>query len=284
MTGRDLNPAGAVDPAGELAGVLTWLWTSVAEPVLASLPPGGRVWWCPTGALSVFPLHAAGDGVVAVIDLVVSSYTSSLRALAESQTRPVTSPRDARLLLVAVPDAPHQAHLPHVRPEVERVARGYAGDRTTLADSAATRERVLAELPGHSSVHFACHGGQDLAHPSRGGLYLSDAMMTVADVADRITARADLAFLSACQTAISGTTLLDESIHLAAALQTIGFRHVVATLWSIFDDTSPEIAQRFYADLPALGPARALHEALTRARRDHPDAVTVWAPYVHIGP
>ena len=49
--------------------VLDWLWDAVAEPVLAVLgrtgppsdgEPGPRVWWCPTGPLTVLPIHAAG--------------------------------------------------------------------------------------------------------------------------------------------------------------------------------------------------------------------------------
>ena len=49
--------------------VLDWLWDVIAGPVLTALghtgPPGPgdpwpRVWWCPTGPLTVLPIHAAG--------------------------------------------------------------------------------------------------------------------------------------------------------------------------------------------------------------------------------
>ena len=49
--------------------VLDWLWDDIAEPVLHALGhvstpgtgvPWPRVWWCPTGVLSLLPVHAAG--------------------------------------------------------------------------------------------------------------------------------------------------------------------------------------------------------------------------------
>ena len=66
------SPAATSAPKGRevaLAGVLGWLGDRVTGPVLDHLgytitPPAGapwpRVWWCPSGALSLLPLHAAG--------------------------------------------------------------------------------------------------------------------------------------------------------------------------------------------------------------------------------
>jgi hypothetical protein len=287
-----------------IRNVLNWLWTAVAYPALNALgavrdtePTATpiRVWWCPTGALSVFPLHAAAPrdkpatSRHAVIDHVISSYTPTLRALIDARARP-RSNETPGLLLMAVPDFPGQYYLPNAVPETERIQSIYRGECTTLVRAQATRQRALQELPQHLWVHFSCHGGQDFARPSQGGLLLNDTMLTVQDIAERVSAQADLAFLSACQTAISGTALLDESIHLAAALQTMGFRHVIATLWSIYDSTSPEIAVSVYEFLQRKGhpdarqAAAALHEALLQARRSRPGDPTVWAPYIHIGP
>ena len=43
------------------------LWSSVVEPVATTLqndiqlPPGSRIWWCPTSKFTTLPLHAAGS-------------------------------------------------------------------------------------------------------------------------------------------------------------------------------------------------------------------------------
>lgn len=100
----------------------------------------------------------------------------------------------------------------------------------------------------------------------------------------------ELAFLSACQTATGSTQAPDEAIHLAAAIQLLGYRHVIATLWSIYDSPAPDIADTVYAALTATGrpdanyAAHALHHAVTALRAKYPTEPLAWAPYLHTGP
>jgi hypothetical protein len=93
-----------VDPTA-LTRVLRWLWDAVTGPVLdhlgyrsspddSSSPQSWpRVWWIPTGSLTLLPLHAAGHHDDppgerrSVLDRVVSSYTPSVRALADARQR-----------------------------------------------------------------------------------------------------------------------------------------------------------------------------------------------------
>lgn len=90
MTRGSLNIPGA---GILMSQILEWLWDAVARPVLDALgfhkPPAGplwpRVWWIPTGLLSLLPLHAAGrhqsSSYDSVIDRVVSSYSPCITAL-----------------------------------------------------------------------------------------------------------------------------------------------------------------------------------------------------------
>jgi CHAT domain-containing protein len=100
---------------------------------------------------------------------------------------------------------------------------------------------------------------------------------------------AELAYLSACETATGSPLLADESVHLAAAMLLLGYRHVVGTLWSVHDATAPLIAGAFYETLPTgrdvtpLPAARALHDAVARLRAHRPADPLLWAPYLHIG-
>jgi len=156
----------------------------------------------------------------------------------------------------------------------------------------ATYDTVTAALPDHPWVHFACHGANNPVEPSASSLLLADYQRRPLTVLELTRARlpsVELAFLSACTTARTGGELLDEPIHLAAACQLAGYRHVVATLWPIGDADTAELTKNFYTTLPTAqtaltGPAVALHSA-TRALRDrNPDAPSRWAPYTHIGP
>jgi hypothetical protein len=81
-----------------LDGCLRWMWDAFAGRILdhlgfTSTPTGDwpRIWWCPTGPLTLLPIHAAGNHRVAgeaVLDRVISSYTPTLRALLEARSDP----------------------------------------------------------------------------------------------------------------------------------------------------------------------------------------------------
>ncbi|GAA2216739.1 CHAT domain-containing protein [Micromonospora olivasterospora] len=281
-----------------LLAYLEWLWDVVAAPVLAAVPApaGARMWWCPTGPLALAPLHAAGyhdpDDAPAgrsVLDHVVSSTTPTLRALRHAR-RP-SAARAHRLLVAAYDERPHYVtglpDLPSAAREA-RLLRSRFPDATTLTAAAASRAGVMAALTGHSCAHFACHG-----EPGAGGraaLFLADAPLTMADIAQLDLDGAHLAVLSACHTAMGTADLPDEAGHLAAALQVAGFRQVVSTLWAIADDTAVAVAEGLYDGLAgpdgAVDPARAagaLHRVVGRLRQQNPYEPSRWAPFVHHG-
>jgi hypothetical protein len=312
----------AVDGCEEmLLEVTGWLWDQVAEPVLDALgitgppetgQPWPRMWWCPTGLLSLLPLHAAGHHTPqgrerhqSVLDRVVPSYTPTLRALLEARRNSSraaidrrtadtsaesvsASPPGERMLIVALPDTPGQVPLPNVARE-RRLLTTLFGDRHTLLEGpAATWAAVREQLPRHGWVHFSCHGDQDLADPSRGGILLHDRLLTIAEISEG-RYHGDFAFLSACKTATGGVTLPDEAITLAAALHYTGYRHVIGTLWSIHDETAATVAEAVYAGLTSAGTfepgqaAGALHMAI-RYLREAGKPLSQWTPFTHTGP
>lgn len=314
---RRLLVAGrAVEAAHErvdtmLRELQNWMWGTIAEPVLDALgftgtPDGDtftwpRLWWCPTGPLTLLPLHTAGDHVGAaggahpartVLDRVVSSYTPTLRALLEAR-RPDDATSEARgldrLLLVDVPDAPGQIPLDTTTERAALLAAFPEGRRTVLDREDATRAGVRAALPEHRWVHFSCHGDQDLKDPSRGGLLLRDATLTIADVTEG-RFHGDFAGLSACKTAVGGIDLLDEAITLAAAMHYTGYRHVVAALWSVDNQTSSEVFAGLYGRIAADGWLRpdrapaALHQVVRELRDRNPEWPHRWTPFAHTGP
>jgi hypothetical protein len=287
-----------------LADVLAWLWDEIADPVLTALgfistpEPGQswpRLWWCPTGLLTLLPLHAAGhydDGQPsggAVLDRVVSSYTPTLRALLEAR-RPLDPLRaDERMLVVALPETPGEVPLTDVTRERELLTALFAGHRTLLEGAAATSQAVREELPRHRWAHFSCHGGQNLADPSQGGLLLYDRLLSIATIsAGRY--RGEFAFLSACMTATGGLDLPDEAITLVAALHYTGYRHVIGTLWSVYDSTAADMAETVYKELTSTGQfepagsALALHNAVRALRDNALLPPSAWAPFIHTGP
>ena len=289
-----------------LAAILAWLWDEITDPILTavgfvSTPGPGqswpRLWWCPTGLLTLLPLHAAGyheeemgeTPSRAVLDRVVSSYTPTLRALLEARRPLHPQAGDDRILIVAEPDTPDEMPLVNVTRERDLLASLFPGRHTLLEGEAALAEAVRNELSSHRWAHFSCHGGQNLTDPSRGGLLLHDRLLSTADISTGHH-RGEFAFLSACMTATGGVSLPDEAITLAAALHYTGYRHVIGTLWSVYDETAADIAEAVYTDLTSSGqfePARsahALHNAIQRLRDVRHLSPSTWAPFTHTGP
>jgi tetratricopeptide (TPR) repeat protein len=291
-------------PLGErkLLEVLDWLWDTITGPVLRQLglaqPPGDgavlpRIWWCPTGPLSLLPLHASGSysggrPLCSVMDFVVSSYTPTIRALGHARrSRRIDAPVGARLLAVA-PDSAQGPELPAARREVESLAEFFADSRS-LAGADATVEAVCTALRKCRWVHFACHGESDPLRPALSSLSMYDAVLTVRELSTLRLEGAELAVLSACETARGGK-LVDEALHVTAALQLVGFSDVVGTLWPINDYISAQIADLFYVELlegidagrePEA--ARALHAAVTSVRAGREHRPSLWAAHIHSG-
>ncbi|MFE2943778.1 CHAT domain-containing protein [Streptomyces sp. NPDC059255] len=297
--------------AEQQLGTLTgWLWDEICGPVLDALghtrapgagTPPPRVWWCPTGLLNLLPLHAAGhhhepcgDRPRTVLDRVVSSYTPTVRALLAARSRPAaTGP--GRMLFVA-PEPVGLPTLPALAEDREALAGCFGERLTRLEGPAATSEAVLAALRSHSWVHFSTHAGQDLDDPGLGAIALRDDVLTVHDLAQGDYS-GELAFLSACQTAVGGIDLANEAITMAAALHIAGFRHVIGSLWSVQDRAAAAVTRDFYgdrttpagepsaaADFDSADAARHLHRAVHALRERDRTQLTAWVPFVHIGP
>ncbi|QKW33259.1 CHAT domain-containing protein [Actinomadura sp. NAK00032] len=287
------------------AGVLAWLWDALVEPVVNVLDLSRRgddwprVWWVPTGPLAMMPIHAAGHHGAgdrtdppALLDRAISSYAPTLRTLvdARARRRPAGKPRP---LAVAMSTTAGEAPLKHARAEADELRRLFPTTRV-LADHKADSTTVLAELPRRTWAHFACHAVTDVESPSRGHLLLHDHRrrpLSVADVSRLDLRRADLAYLSCCDTARPDTRLNDEAIHLASSFQIAGFAHVIAALWPLRDRVALEFAVQIYQGLHGSArngrrtdAAAAVHHATRRAREMYPNFPALWAGHIHVGP
>jgi hypothetical protein len=290
--------------------ILGWLWDVIAAPVLEVLtgpdrPGPPRIWWCPTGPLVSLPLHAAGHHPVllsqhqrsrrevrTVLSQTVSSYIPTLTAL--RRARGFTPSPRIRQLTVATRDtngvvSPPVNKLTDALTELDCLARlfrpGPVNHRLLGPD--ATRDRVLAAMAGHDWIHFACHAGplRTADGSMDRGFALRDGALTITDLAAQPGRRGGLAFLSACQTASGSDEHLDEALHLAAAMQFLGYRHVVATMWSVADSPAAFVTDLFYSSLAYEedGAPIALRHAVTELQKHDPTNPFLWAPYVHIG-
>ncbi|KAI0252441.1 TPR-like protein [Lactifluus subvellereus] len=263
---------------------------------LLGIPEHSRIWLCPTSVLASLPIHAAGpisshSNVKRYLcDIYVCSYTPSLSALIASRSNLSGSASGPpSLLIVGQPD--------ESLPGVDSEARGIeclfsSGSVTRIAGEAATPENVIAHLPMHPWVHFACHGMLQPGRPFETSFLLQhNTHLTLLRIAKSHLPTAELAFLAACHTAeLTDDGTPDEVLHLTAAMQFSGFRSVIGTMWAMVDEDGQDLSEYFYSKMFAAGAQVASYEKSARALRHATQKLRTkgislerWVNFVHYG-
>jgi tetratricopeptide (TPR) repeat protein len=309
---------------------LKWLWDVAAHSILEALgfqqpisdDNWPHIWWVLTGALGHLPLHAAGlhnrGSTETVVDRVISSYSSSVKALMYGRRHSVQNPVGPvpkHALLVAMRETPglsFNSVLPFAEDEVAMLKQLCLSLQLETVEPQRLKDDVLVRLRTCKIFHFAGHGQSNPSEPSQSCLLLEDWKnnpLTVGDLRDHRLQETSpfLGYLSACSTgANEADRLIDEGIHLVSACQLAGFRHVVGTLWEVSDKHCVDIAKVLYETLRDEGMTdvalcRGLHRAI-RALRDSDNEMRgegrdaklldgrkeqekplYWVPYIHFG-
>ena len=214
---------------------------------------------------------------------------------------PTADETPGRLLLISQPSTPGLSPIPATVIETRQLKEAMEREHlecSLLNHDVATTARVTEEMKTHSWVHFACHAIQD-KDPLKSGIHLYNRRLELLEMMKQRIPHADHAFLSACQTGTGDRKLSDEVAHIAAGMLAVGYRGVVATMWSISDMHGPEIARGFYEyilnasgdemgkrRLDSSRAAHALDVSIQKIRErlgDTEDALLTWVPYVHFG-
>ena len=300
---RRNHPLESIEYDDVLRDTLKELSELVGQPVANRLielgvPEQSRIWLCPTSVLASLPIHAAGpisshtNVKRYLFDLYVCSYTPSLSALIASRSRDLSGSASGQpsLLIVGQPDE----SLPGVDSETRSIeSLAGSGYVTRIAGEAATPEKVIARLPMHSWVHFACHGVLQPGRPFESSFLLQDKThLTLLRIAKSRLPTAELAFLAACHTAeLAEDGTPDEVLHLTAAMQFSGFRSVIGTMWAMVDEDGEDLSMHFYSKMFSVGvesvsyekSARALRYATRKLRSEKRVSLERWVNFVHYG-
>ncbi|KDQ51774.1 hypothetical protein JAAARDRAFT_139813 [Jaapia argillacea MUCL 33604] len=288
---------GQVKEWNPLKTCLSELWVHIGIPVIDKLglkdsDSLSHIWWCPTSAFASLPIHAAGDYTKVddnITKYAISSYTTHLEILANNLAKK-NSVAPFKLLAISQSNTPKMRSLPNTIKELEVIQKLIPPPIGVYLEGVeGTVEKSLLNLADACWCHFACHGIQDLASPLESAFQLQDGPLKLAMIIQKSLPYAELAFLSACETAMGNNRLADEATHLAAGLQFAGFKSVIATLWSIHDVDGPIVAEAVYKYLLGGGKrpdasksAEALHYAVL-ALQEQGKSLERWVPFIHIG-
>src|SRR5215471_17840725 len=257
---------GGIEKVGAELGAL------VEQPLIKALaanglPPGSGapITILPVGALGLLPLGLAQNPETHryLIEDYTVTLAPSLQALASARARASAVIGKPTLAAIVNPTK----DLPFTAVEGALVESRFAPDRRlAVAETAATRQAVLAALKGRDYWHFSSHGYFDWDEPRASGLLLTNRKpLTVGDLLDaRDLGAPRLAVLSACETGLYDiATTPNEFIGLPAAFLQLGAGGVLATLWPVSDLSTGLLMAKFYDfhQGEGLAPASALRKS-----------------------
>ena len=252
----------------QLASVGRQLYEKLIRPVAERIERGERLLISPDGPLHVLAfrsLVADSDGRY-LIEWKPLHLALSATVFNELKKARRASGKDAAAALTAFGDPNYPQErvdlrpLPHSRKEIERITALYppAGVEAYLGE-AATEERVKSVGRASRILHFATHATIDDKFPLHSALALSipenpqesreDGLLQTLEIFEELRLDADLVILSACETALGKERAGEGLIGLTRAFQYAGARSVVASLWSVQDDVTAELMERFHRNL-----------------------------------
>jgi CHAT domain-containing protein len=245
------------DMTKELAFFLRKLWDQIVSPIVdclkATRPFQSRIWWCPTAEFSVLPLHVAGPyrkGQQNLPHLYISSYTPTLTALIRARRHdPSTSATEPkRFIAIGQAKAAGESELVSVGAELNNIGQRVDGlaTFTCIDGEESCTSRVVEELGKNEWVHLACHGLPNRKEPFESAFALHDGHFTIQRIIGCDFKNPEFAYLSACHTTVGDEKSPDEVIHLASAMQFVGFRSVIGTMWAVDDGETNKITSTFY--------------------------------------
>jgi CHAT domain-containing protein/tetratricopeptide (TPR) repeat protein len=241
----------------DLAFFLRKLWDQIVSPIVDCLktthPSQSRIWWCPTAEFSVLPLHIAGPyrkGQQNLPHLYISSYTPTLSALIHARRHaPSNSTTEQkRFIAIGQAKAAGESELVSVGAELDNIGQRVDGlaTFTRIDGKESCTSRVIEGLGKNEWVHLACHGLPNRKEPFESAFALYDGHFTIQRIIGCDFKNPEFAYLSACHTTVGDEKSPDEVIHLASAMQFVGFRSVIGTMWAVDDGETNKITSTFY--------------------------------------
>lgn len=238
--------------------------------------PDGVLWRLPFQALQ------RPDGKY-VAEVVALAYTPSLMLLRNERLRNPAEPARSDLLAIADPALPRHTEtmarathrsadlgpLPDARTEVQAIRRTYDRNSRVLLGPDATESAVKSLAPQFRILHFATHGILDDRAPMYSALVLAgseteDGLLEAREVIG-MDLVADLAILSACESAGGDVTPGEGIIGMSWALMVAGCRNTVVSQWKVESRSTAALMMAFHRQA-ARGGGYAF--ALQRAQRE----------------
>jgi CHAT domain-containing protein len=289
----------------DFASIARELYMALIEPARSQLRGIGAICIVPDGFLWNLPFQALIDkSNHYVIEDHAIYYAPSLSVLREmSKDQVGKAKRDASLIAFGNPvigkDEQRDEELcplPEAETEVTTITKmfGPTGNKVFIGREASEKTfRTLAA--NYGTIHLATHGVLDNKQPLYSHLLLTktegdqenDGLLEAREIMN-MNLHADLAVLSACETANGRISPGEGVMGMSWAFFVAGTRAMLVSQWKVNSVSTSKLMANFYEDLKAknsqIKKAGALRQAALRLMRDegfrHP---FYWASFVLVG-
>jgi CHAT domain-containing protein len=246
------------------------LYDLLVAPAVKMIPKGARVTILPDGSLyglNFETLLAPSPQLHYWIEDADVSYANSLTLLAAGASRRAASAK--KLLLVGDPVSPDAEFpkLPQAAAEMTGIENYFpAAERTVFSGAEATPDSYLKSQPaGFSYIHFVAHGTASRTSPLDSAVILSkqgDEYKLYARDIIQHPLHADLVTISACHGEGVRTYSGEGLVGLSWAFLRAGAHGVIAALWEVNDNSTPQLMDHLYSEIgKGVPPDAALRDA-----------------------
>jgi len=302
----DLFHQRLADRHPEFSDLSRELYKALIEPVVQQLRGFSNVCIIPDAFLWNLPFQALMPGTNHyLVEDYALSYVTSLSVLREmSKERVGAERREAFLIALGNPvigkDQQRNEELcplPEAETEIRTIAKKYGPGAKILIGRKASEKSFKALAPTYSRIHLATHGVLDNREPLYSHLLLTktnddpenDGLLEAREIMN-MDLRADLAVLSACETANGRIREGEGVVGMSWAFFVAGTRSMLVSQWKVNSASTSQLMMRFYQALESPNKlseskkAEGLQAAALKLLKDpqyrHP---FYWAGFVMIG-
>lgn len=282
--------AGGGADAASLSDNLAALYGMLIAPIAAEIAAKKTLAFIPTQLLYYLPMQALGrkeaGGLHYLIEDKALVYLTGADVL-KAVSAPPPSTGGGRLVAFGNPTG---ADLPFAQAEVEAIGRIFPASTVYAGPQATKTAAQDLKSQGARILHFATHGYLN-ADPNDSFIFLANGkskagQLSFGEIEGMHLGGVDLVTLSACQTALQAQDPDGSEVaSLAESFSRAQAHTVVASLWSVADESTQTLMVAFYKNLAAgQSKAAALRSAelqlLHDPRTRHP---YYWAPFILMG-
>jgi tetratricopeptide (TPR) repeat protein len=266
---------------------------SFLQPIISVLRKHriDRVGISAPGFLSLLPFEAfsaADEAGIArdFVDEFQVFYLPSL-TLGTDLIRPRTERKDSRLLAVGYLDE----DLPNTRIELDFLKETWGDRMTFMEGTRCSKKDVLEEMEGeYDYIHFSGHGTFDILDPLDSALHLvarphiDSHRITARNILDIRFKRSPIITMSACSSALTSFSTLNDLTGLTGSFLKAGARAVIGSRWDVYDDSSAAFMKDFYKKIVSSdsSPQKCFYETQVEAKQSGSN-IEDWAAFGYLG-